>query len=256
MPAGTSTGIDEITRNGHVVEDNGKYRLFSSAFAEYLQTQEVHQPDTAVDMPAQPGGESIHKDYRIEAIVVIDLCDSSVIANRYGVDFLMELLQMLRGLIHPTAEVQNVQFLRSKGDDFLITFATALEGLATAREVLMQIQAYNNAPKSGVPIYLHMGIHFGETRIGWEDDRFGDAVNRAFRVAGLKTEDMIEIEGGISASEVPVQNAILISEHVYEELKDIDEVQYRLLGLFKLKGIAERHMIYEVLCPEDIGGES
>ena len=61
---------------------------------------------------------------------------------------------------------------------------------------------------------------------------------------------MIEIEGGISEAELPLQDAILITEHVYEEVKGIEGIECRCIGLFKLRGIAERYMIYEVLSDE------
>ena len=83
--------------------------------------------------------------------------------------------------------------------------------------------------------------------MGWENDRYGDAVNRAFRLASLQPSNMTEIEGGISKAELPTKDAIFITELMYEAIKDIEGIQCRLLGLFKLKGIAERHMVYEVL---------
>jgi len=197
----------KLQRNGYVIESDGAYRLFSSGFAEYLRTQALHQPDSM----AAPPTDAPSTDYRTEVIVVIDLCDSSVIANRYGANFLMEVLHILREVVHPVCREHNVQFLRSKGDDFLMNFLTPQDAIEVVTKALDQIEAYNQTPKSGVPIHLRIGIHFGETRVGWENDRYGDAVNRAFRVARLQPEDRIEIEGGPSKAELSMRNAIWIT---------------------------------------------
>ncbi len=238
---------------GYVKTTGENYRIANYFFTRWMKSNEARLEEIASvvsdaamrDIETQPV-----TNYLTEAIAVIDLCDSSPIANRYGANVLMELLGVLREIIRPIHHTHNGQFLRSKADDFLMTFKTPQDAITVAWEVLKQVEAYNQTSKSSVPIELHIGVHFGETRVGWEDDRYGDAVNRTFRVASLQPEDIIETEGGVSQSEVPLKNAILITEHVYEAIKEVEGMQCRLLGLFKLRGIAERHMIYEVLRDE------
>ena len=234
---------------GYVKSEDEGYRIASYFFERWLKSNEARLDEIASvvsnaamqDIEAQP-----ITDYLTEAIAVINLCDSSPIANRYGDTFLMELLGTLRDIVHPIASAHDVQFLRSKGDDFLMTFKTPRAAIAVVRDVLKRTESYNQNPKSGVRIDLHIGIHFGETRVGWEEERYGDAVNRAFRVASLQPGEMTEIDGGISRAELAEKNAIFITEHVYEGIKEVEGMPCRLIGLFKLKAIAERHMIYEV----------
>ncbi|MCZ6680046.1 MAG: AAA family ATPase [Candidatus Poribacteria bacterium] len=246
IPPEQQDALMKLQRDGYVIEKDGKYRLFSSGFADYLNAQALHQPERMVASPE----DVTPKDYRTEVIAVIDLCDSSGIANRYGANLLMEVLQVLREVIFPICREHNVQFLRSKGEDFLMTFLTRQDAIEVVMTVLKQIDAYNQTSTLEVPIGIHVGIHSGETRVGWENDRYGDAVNCAFRVASLQPNEMLEVDGGILKAELPLKDAIFITEHVHEEIKAIDEIRCQCIGLFKLKGIAERHMIYQVLCDE------
>ena len=235
---------------GYIKLEGSSYHLANYFFARWLRSNESRLDEIASvvsdaamqDIETQP-----ITNYLTEAIAVIDLYDSSPLANRYGANFLMEVLGVLREMVLPIYQIHNGQFIRSKGDDFLMTFPTPQDAIEAVTEVLKQVEGYNENPKSGVPIDLHIGVHFGETRVGWENDRYGDAVNRAFRIASIQPADMIEIEVGLSKTQLPTKNAILITEHVYEAIKEVKEMQCRLIGLFKLRGIAERHMIYEVL---------
>ncbi|MBM3242084.1 hypothetical protein FJZ31_37910 [Candidatus Poribacteria bacterium] len=235
---------------GYIKPEGENYSIANYFFARWLKSNEARLDEIASvvsdaamrDIEAQPVTH-----YLTEAIAVVDLYGSSPLANRYGANFLLELLGMLREIIQPLYRAHNGQFFRSKGDDFLMTFPTAQDAVEVVIEVLKQVERYNEQPKAGVPIELHIGIHFGETRVGWENDRYGDAVNRAFRVASIQPADMIEMEGGVTRTELPTKNAILITENVYELIKEAAWLQYRLIGLFKLRGITERHLIYQVL---------
>ncbi len=235
---------------GYIKPEGEAYHIANYFFGRWLKSNEARLEEIASvvsdaamkDIETQP-----ITSYLTEAIVVIDLYDSSGIANRYGANLLLEMLRVLRETIQPIYQAHNGQYFRSKGEDFLMTFLTPQDAIEVATQVLKQVEAYNQTPKSGVPIGLHIGTHFGETRVGWENDRYGDAVNRAFRLASLQPSNMTEIEGGISKAELPTKDAIFITELMYEAIKDIEGIQCRLLGLFKLKGIAERHMVYEVL---------
>ena len=58
----------------------------------------------------------------VEAIVVLDLCDSTVMANRYGDAFALQLKEAIRTLVRPVLADKGVAFLKGTGDGFLATF--------------------------------------------------------------------------------------------------------------------------------------
>ena len=81
---------------------------------------------------------------------------------------------------------------------------------------------------------------------GWIP-RIGTAVNKTFRVEGLKGKDIIENEGGMKPDELPTVNRILITEVVHEELEKYDGFSSKHVGFFDLKGISVRHRIYQMI---------
>ena len=95
-------------------------------------------------------------------------------------------------------------------------------------------------------IELRFAINFGETRVDANEDRLGVATNMTFRVEGVKSKDLIEVDGGIKKEQMPDVNRILITENVVGEAAKIQGVETKLLGIFELKGISGLHRIYEL----------
>ena len=76
----------------------------------------------------------------------------------------------------------DARIVKELGDGLIIWFATALEGLEGAAELLA---AVNSARSSGgFPLAMRMGLHFGEVtpRV---DDLIGQTINIAARVSDL-----------------------------------------------------------------------
>lgn len=52
--------------------------------------------------------------------------------------------------------------------------------------------------------------------------------------------------GGNGGQKFPQKDYVLTTERVYNELKDSKEVDFKLLGIFELRGLTGLHRIYEV----------
>jgi class 3 adenylate cyclase len=195
---------------------------------------------------APAAGQAAPKDL-VEAVLVLDLCDSTTIANRYGDAFALRLKEALRALVRPIFTEARVSFLKGTGDGFMATFPDLVAGVEAAVRIL-HLKA-EKLPKAtdGTPPMLRFGINFGQTHVDSDGDRQGDTVNMAFRLEGAGSSGFHETQGGLLKDTLPARDRIFISEHAYGEMERLGGVPCRLVGFFDLKGIAGRHRVYEVL---------
>ncbi|MEW6595000.1 MAG: HEAT repeat domain-containing protein [Thermodesulfobacteriota bacterium] len=191
--------------------------------------------------PRLPAGTSV-----TEAILVLDLCNSTDIANRYGDSFALNLMQNLTDLVSPIARQESCCFSKGTGDGFLMSFPKAANAVRFARQTLAAVAAYNARAEEMARINLRFAINLGEAKVDETGDRLGVAVSMTFRVEGVKPDGLIPIEGGMTKEAMPSVNRILITENVAKELTAGD-IAIALVGLFELKGITGLHRIYAVL---------
>ncbi|WP_420266605.1 HEAT repeat domain-containing protein [Candidatus Magnetominusculus dajiuhuensis] len=179
-----------------------------------------------------------------EAILVLDLCNSTGIANKYGDQFALDLTKTLTEKVRPIAAKEGCRFMKSTGDGFLITFPKVVNAIRFAFTILKEIAAHNETQDDSARIQLRFAINQGETRIDAKGDRLGVATNMTFRVEGVKGEDLIPLEGSMKKEELPLVDRVLVTEHVIEDALQIEGIKSRLVGLFELKGISGLHRVY------------
>ena len=182
-----------------------------------------------------------------EAILVVDLCNSTEIAARYGDNFALNLTRILTETVAPIARREKFQFMKSTGDGFLITFPKVINSVRFALDVFKQINRHNEKADKTARINLRFAINLGETRIDAKGDRLGVATNMTFRVERVKPEGLIPIEDGMAKEDMPLDNRILITENVEKEIENMEGIKTRIVGLFELKGITGLHKVYELI---------
>lgn len=190
--------------------------------------------------PRLPAGTSV-----TEAILVLDLCNSTDIANRYGDNFALNLMQTLTGLVTPIARQEECRFAKGTGDGFLMSFPKAANAVRFARQTLQAVADYNATAEEMARINLRFAVNLGEAKVDETGDRLGVAVSMTFRVEGVKPDGLIPIEGGMSKEAMPLVNRILVTENIAKELP-ANGPNIALVGLFELKGITGLHRIYAV----------
>ncbi len=199
---------------------------------------------------AVPRGIAAQGAILTEAILVVDLCRSTEIAARYGDSFALDLTRILTETVTPIARREKFQFMKSTGDGFLITFVKVYNSIRFALEVFKQISKHNEKVDKAARIDLNFAINLGETRIDAKGDRLGVATNMTFRVEGVRPEGLIPIENGMAKEDMPVVNRILVTENVEKEIKDMEGIKTRIVGLFELKGITGLHKVYKLTSVE------
>ena len=110
------------------------------------------------------------------------------------------------------------------GDGTLSTFSSAVMAVKCAVEMQQQ---YAGEP----PLPVRIGIHLGDI-VRTEDDIIGDSVNLASRVESLA-----------------VPGSVLISDKVYREIENQEEIEVKSLGEFHFKNDRGKRTIYAVIAP-------
>jgi len=213
--------------------------LTGKAYKPICRDQGSGQPTASLATHAITPGSTV-----TEAILVLDLCNSTDITNRYGDTFSLNLMQTLTNLIAPIARKEQCRFSKGTGDGFLMTFPLAENAVRFARETFVAVNQHNQQADDKNQINIRFSIHQGEAKVDAQGDRLGLAVSMTFRVEGVKPEGIIPIENGMSPEEFPMDNRIVITETVMKELKDMAGINARLVGLFELKGITGLHRIF------------
>ena len=181
-----------------------------------------------------------------EAILVLDLCNSTDIAARYGDNFALNLMKIVTDTVTPIAKRERYQFMKNTGDGFLITFPKAINSVRFGLDVLKEMNTYNaKADKTG-KINLRFAINLGETKMNEKGDRMGIAVNMTFRVEGVDPEGIVPIENGMEKENIPLDNLIFITENVEKEIQTTEGIKTQVIGLFELKGITGLHKIFHL----------
>ncbi len=201
--------------------------------------------DPAAQLVSSRGG-AVEGAILTEAIVVLDLCNSTAIAAKYGDNFALNLMKNLDRAVTQIARKERYQFIKNTGDGFLLTFSKTVNAVQFALRTMNNINKYNAKADNTKRINLRFGINLGETRVKEKGDRLGIAINMAFRIEGVKPEGLISIENGMSQEEMPLENRILISENVDNEIQNMAGVKTKLVGFFELKGITGLHKVYEL----------
>lgn len=129
-----------------------------------------------------------------------------------------------RNIFEKTTEAFEGQIIQYYGDGTLSIFSSAVMAVRCAVEMQRQFRQVPIVP-------LRIGIHMGDIIIT-ETDIIGNSVNLASRVESL----------GVAGS-------ILISEMVFEEIGNQEDIKVVDMGVFQFKNDAKERKIYAVDAP-------
>ena len=129
--------------------------------------------------------------------------------------------QRLKEVLEAAVSVYNGKILQYYGDGALSIFNSAIDGVNCAVEIQQTLQL---EPK----VELRIGIHTGDISI--EDESiFGDGVNLASRIESLA-----------------VPGSVFISEKVFDEIKNQENITAREMGYFELKNVIKPVRIFAI----------
>lgn len=219
--------LRDLIKQGYVLENSGEISLFSSLFARWIT-------ESSMKSPSQKG------EYAPEAIVVIDICGSSRIADRLGAHRLRALYDELKGIAIEVSRAYHDRYHRATGDGFLFTFHSIMDAVNASLEIQRRVQDHNRVSDEDHRIPIRFSVHFGETLIDEEGNRHGPSVNMAFKVESLD----IQYLSTASGHQLPLENYMLVTEHIANELVSVPGIICRKLGAFPIEGFTDLHIIY------------
>jgi class 3 adenylate cyclase len=200
-----------------------------------------------------------------EAIVVIDLVESTLTSNLFGWYAVgRQSLRDLRTLIGEVGKVRGLRCVRSTGDGYLLTFfdpqsaeMAAIRAVEAVFELLRRIFARNQEVSEERALNLRCAVHLGEVDVV-PNDREGPHISMAFRLEEISRASLPAALNPIPPEQFPLQNYVLCSEEVAGILSR-RATQWELVsvGLLKLKGFPGWREVFRVLPEEhrtDLGG--
>ncbi|MBL4657932.1 MAG: hypothetical protein JKX73_08030 [Flavobacteriales bacterium] len=126
-----------------------------------------------------------------------------------------------RAVLQESVEEHQGEILQYYGDGTLIIFNSAVEAINAGVDIQTALQQDPKIP-------LRIGIHTGDV-VYSDDGIFGDGVNVASRIEGLS-----------------VAGSVLISEKVYDEIRNHPEIDAKSLGKHELKNVKRPMGVYAI----------
>jgi class 3 adenylate cyclase len=181
-----------------------------------------------------------------EAVLVVDLINSTHVSTHYGNGLAMRARSELKNRVLKIAEARGMTFSENTGDGYFMTFSSVPDAVQSAIELLKGLRDQPPDLSPGPPIAIRVGISYGEILLDTLGGRHGAAINKAFRIEGLTLENFSRVEGESEPDTLRDHNRIFLDEDAVHELRSSD-ISIRTVGYCKMKGFSGLHQIFEVL---------
>jgi len=200
-----------------------------------------------------------------EAIVVIDLVESTLTSNLFGWYAVgRQSLRDLRALIGKVGQIRGLRCVRSTGDGYLLTFydpqsaeMAAIRAVEAVFELLGLISVRNREVSEERALNLRCAVHLGEVDV-IPNDREGPHISMAFRLEEISRASLPAALNPIPPEQFPLQNYVLCSEEVAGILsRRAAHWELVSIGLLKLKGFPGWREVFRITSeehPTDLGG--
>lgn len=179
-----------------------------------------------------------------EAVMAVDLVDSTHLATHYGEGSAMLARNFLEDKILGKAHSQGATFVESTGDGCMATFPSVAAATKAAATVLRRMQRAPAGLISGQPLEIRAAVTYGEILVDARGKRHGAAINKAFRLVAVHQEAFVVVEGEARLGEIPDRNRILLDEESADEFGS-ERAALRQVGVCRLKGFSGFHRVFE-----------
>jgi class 3 adenylate cyclase len=163
---------------------------------------------------------------RLRVMMFEDIVESTPLNEALGDQQYFELLTRHDRLVHGTIRRHGGAVVKHTGDGVFASFDSALQALEACRQIAAAFPiALQDWP--GRPLAIRVGLHAGEP-VATDSDLFGLAVTLTRRICDRARD-----------------GHVLVSESV-RALADGTEYRFRAAGRYSLKGLNQRHQLYEL----------
>jgi class 3 adenylate cyclase len=245
---------DNQSANGTLIRRGGKYERLSDKSIVRLPVHLMVGSEISICVSSKAAAEgttqtaiisrdekqflsqviSIKNLGRDEAIMVLDLCESTRMANKDDA-MAFHIKRRLESISATALESHHVRFFKRTGDGFLASFPAATDALRAAREIIINLMERNQRTNNA-PIHVRVALHKGKTyTIDSESgDVHGNDVNITFRLEGVTAAAFEKLE-----NELPEKDRIVCSSVFADEIQGQPDlhVDCAYCGKAMLKGI-------------------
>ncbi len=180
-----------------------------------------------LDNLPHPPEESISRKRKLAAILHADVVGFSRLMGEDEAGT-HRALGELRRAVDPLIAAHGGRIVGTAGDSLLADFSSVVDALSCAIEMQQAARTINDPIPVDHRLELRIGVNLGDVIIDGEDI-FGDGVNIAARLEALAQP-----------------GTICISQTVYEHVKNKLDLDYRPLGIHRVKNISEPVRAYAV----------
>jgi class 3 adenylate cyclase len=134
-------------------------------------------------------------------------------------------------------------YLETTGDGCLVTFPAVTPALKAA---IALVREWKERPPDLGPasrLDLRAGVTYGEILLDARGARHGAAINKAYRLLGVKPRDLAEVKVDVEGSGLSEWTRILVDEDATQEAGHTAGV--RFVGYARLRGFTGLHAVYE-----------
>ena len=179
----------------------------------------------------------------IEAVLAVDLVDSTQLATRHGDALALRARNVLERRALAAAEPRGATFVENTGDGCMMTFPSVSAAAEAARKLQRGLRHRPPDLSPGPPLQIRGAIAYGEILIDARGKRHGATINKAFRVMSVSKDDFVGVEGEPRMSDIPDRNRVFLDEDAANELNSADAA-LRQVGVCRLKGFSGFHRVY------------
>jgi class 3 adenylate cyclase len=180
-----------------------------------------------------------------EAVLVVDLVQSTHLATHYGDGLAMKARTVLRDRTLALAKAHGLVFAESTGDGYFMTFGAVGSAIRTALALLAELRERPPDLAPAPPLSVRAGIAYGEILLDGRGARHGAVINKAFRLEGLRREAFVRVEEDAMGPEIPEDNRIFLGEDAAQEARS-GGFAVEPTGFARLKGFTGLHRVYQI----------
>ncbi len=168
------------------------------------------------------------------AVLFSDIVGSSSYFKKFGDAAGFEMIKNHNSLLSPIINEHEGIIVKTLGDSIMARFSNTLEATKCAIRMQKRLADYNNSLPSEHQILIRIGINYGKGIVD-KNDIFGDAVNIASKITQLAGA-----------------NQIMLSEEVYEHIKDEDHVYFSLAGRVEYPQSSKATNVFSLSWDDDV----
>jgi class 3 adenylate cyclase len=171
-----------------------------------------------------------------EAILVLDLVQSTELIREQGDAFFRDLLRRIETAYIPIARRYHMRAVDGHGDGFLFCFERPEHAVEAVREMYARLPAINQGMPPGVEIAFRATLHVGPTFTDTRGNRTGLTVLKTVRLGGV-----MEVLQGRGAG----RNSLVVSDEARAALEPAG-ISAKLLGNVALRGFPDTHPVHQI----------